>query len=189
MQYIRVHEIEKLLTKYHDMHAMSEAIRSQMQIVLDSNDISDDIAGMALKHSTAEDISSFSPGAVSDRTGKIAIDYQSTLTHEKKEAFRELRGELLAIEIAINKLDIGLSILSRIQKDIVKARCCDGLRWKEIDNEINKAEYAMSVSSMKSKCKEGIQRLCIVSRITVSEYQEVSKLFNFEEGGDEDYGR
>jgi hypothetical protein len=178
LQYIRTHEIEQLLTKYHDMHAMSEAIRSQMQIVLDSNDISDDIEAMALKHSTSEDISSFSPGAVGDRTGIIAIDYQSTLTHEKKEAFRELRGELLSIEITINKLDIGLSILSRIQKDIVKARCCDGLRWKEIDNEINKAEYTMSVSAMKSKCKEGIERLCIVSRITLTEFEQVVKLFS-----------
>lgn len=184
MEYIRCHEVEQILNKYPDMKIMAENIRSQMRNVLDTSDIGDEIESMALKRSTAEDIAySYTPGTISDRTAKIALGYQIALSNEKKEALRELRGELLTFETIINKLDIGISILSALQKDIIIARCWDALKWAEVIDKINKTEYILSATPAKAKYKLALDRLCIVSRITIIEYQTIMKLFYLEDEG------
>lgn len=184
-EYVREHEVEKLLSLYNDLQGMAETIKIQMSGLESSKATDDDIEAMALKHATFDDTPSHPPGAITDKTSRIALKYESTINHEMHDAIQELEEELLLIQSVVAKLDIGLSVISPIQKEIVTSRYCRGLKWDEIEDAINKTEYIMSASSAKTRCKEGLKRLCIVSRISISEYQAVMKLFNLEETGGE----
>jgi hypothetical protein len=181
MQYIRVHEIEQLLRLYHDLVGMSQSIRLQLDTIKDNEVTDDDLASLALHHATFDDIPSYSKGYASDKTSKVALNYEKALNFEVQQALRELQEDLQLIEIIIAKLDIALSVLPDTHKEIVLLRYCKGLKWDVIDNTVNKNDYLMSISAMKARGKEGIDRICVVSRISINAYQATMQLFNFEE--------
>jgi len=176
--YIREHETEKLLDIYYDLQSMAENIKLQMSSLENSKASDDNIEAMALKHLTFGDVPSYSKGTASDRTAKVALSYKETLDTEIREGIEELQNELQLIEVIIAKVEISLAVLTPIQKEIVMLRYCKGLKWGEIDCVINRDEYLMSVSAMKAKAKEAIQRMTKVCRIRVSEYMRVMELFN-----------
>lgn len=176
--YIRGHEVEQLLSLYNALYGMSQSIRLQMDTIKGNEVTDDDILGMALPHRDFEDIPSYSQGVISDRTAKTALKYETSLNLEVQEALKEMREELLLIETVIAKLDIALSIISPIQKEIVTSRYCKGLKWDEIDIIINKDKYLMSVSAMKSRGREGVECITKVCRIGVCEFEKVVKLFS-----------
>lgn len=174
MDYVRCQEAEQLLELYPDMRGMIENVKLQMQNLLESSDISDDdILSLATKHSNAEDINVHSQGVVSDRTAKIAIEYESVLIDEKKAALKELRGELLLLEVTVNKIDVALSTLLVIQKDILIARHFEKLVFAEIAGKL-----LISASAAKQKRIEGLERFSRISRITIDEYEQIMKLFS-----------
>ncbi|HYE82183.1 MAG TPA: hypothetical protein VEG39_08455 [Clostridia bacterium] len=183
--YIRDHEVEQLLSLYHDLHGMAQSIKIQMSGLESSKATDDDIEAMALKHSTIDDIPGYSKGAASDRTAKVALSYEKSLNLETKKAMEELQWELQLVEAIIAKLEISLAVLSPVHKDIVMYRYCKDMRWGEIDSIINKSEYLFSISAMKSRCKEGVERITKVCRISITEFRSVMKLFYTEEKGDE----
>jgi hypothetical protein len=182
--YIRYQETEQLLKIYPNLQAMTESIKLQMSSLESAEVTDDDILGMALPHTNFDGVPSFSKGTTSDRTAKVALSYGSSMSHEEKEALQELQAELQLIEVIIAKLEISLGVLSPIQKEIVVLRYCKGLKWDAIEYIVNKDNYLMSVSAMKSRCKEGVERITIVCRITLSEYAGIMKLFNHGNGGE-----
>lgn len=176
--YIREHEVEQLLSLYHDLHGMAKSIKIQISGLESSKATNDDIEGMALKHTAFDDTPGYSKGTASDRTAKVALSYEKSLDLETRMAMEELQEELQLIEVVIAKVEISLAVLSPVQKEIVTSRYCRGLKWNEIEDAINKTEYIMSASSAKTRCKEGVERITKVCRIRASEYEAVLKLFS-----------
>lgn len=177
MQYVRVHEIEQLLSLYHDLQGMAQSTRIQIDNISGSGVTDDDIAALALHHATFDETPSYSTGAATDKTARVALKYESTLNLEAQEVLKELQSELLLIEVVVDKLNIALSIIPMIQKNIITLRYCDGLKWNAISDGINKDGYVMSKSAAKTRCREGIDRLSKIVRVTIDEYEQVMKLF------------
>jgi DNA-directed RNA polymerase specialized sigma subunit len=166
--------VKELLSLYPDMAAMSQTIQTQMRNVLRTSDkIDDAIESLALRHSTIEDMNSYSEGSITDKTCKTAIGYQSALNNEKKEALRELRGELLSLRIVVDKIDIALKVLPALQKDILTARYWERLVWSEITDR-----FMISASSAKQKRDVALDRLCKLVRVSIDEYEKVKRLFD-----------
>jgi len=178
MQYIREHEIEQLLGLYNDMQSMTENVKLQVSSLESSKATDDDIEGMALKRTTFDNTPGYSKGTASDRTAKVALSYEKSLDLETRKAMEELLQELQLIEVIIAKVEISLAVLTPIQKDIVMLRYCKGLKWGEIDSIINKSNYLFSISAMKARTKEAIQRMTKVCRIRTCEYEQVMRLFD-----------
>lgn len=177
-EYVRNHEIERLLSLYHDLQGMAQSIRIQIDSIKGSEVTDDDILGMALPHRDFEGIPNYSQGVASDKTAITALKYEKSLTTEAQGALKELRAELLLIGTVVDKLDIAMSVIPTAQKEIIVSRCCNGLKWNEIIDGINKDGYIMSTSAAKTRCREGIDRLSKIVRITIDEFEQVMKLFS-----------
>lgn len=174
MQYMRYQEAEMLLKIYQDLKVMSENIRRQIKCICEESDNKDDdIAALALRHASFDDVPGYSAGLKSDKTCKTAIDYQKLLDNESAEALQELMTELILLENIIEKVDAGLTILSEIQKKILKLYYWEGFTWSEIADKL-----LMTASTCKQWRKQAIDRFCPLSRITVGEYEAALRLFS-----------
>jgi DNA-binding NarL/FixJ family response regulator len=172
--YIRYQEAERLLQIYPDLKVMSENIRRQIKGISEKGDNKDDnIASLALHHASFDDIPIYSTGAITDKTCSTAIKYREAIDNEHMEVLQELMTELILLENAIDKIGIGMTILLKIQKDIIAAKYWQGLTWTEIASNL-----LMTESTCKQRRKEAIERLCIVSKITLTEFEQVVKLFS-----------
>jgi predicted DNA-binding protein YlxM (UPF0122 family) len=181
MEYIRLHEGETLIKLYPDLQGMAKSIRAQMKSIVNSGDIDDTIYSMSLSHPTTDDVPSFSLGSVNDKTGRIALEFETKLSHELQSSLRELRSELLLVEVVLDKLDISLSALTKDQREIIELKYWEGFVWSEIAGK-----FLVSESNVKGQRKRAIERICNVSRITLETYEGIMRLFNFEENGGED---
>lgn len=172
--YIRYQEAERLLSLYPDMKVLTENIRRQIKCISAGGDNrDDDIAGLALRHASFDEIPGHSAGSISDKTCRIAVEYQKVLENESAGALQELRAELISIENVIDKINIGMTVLSEVQRDIIQARYWEGLTWSEIAGKLIMAE-----SSCKQRRREALERLCKVVRISMDEFETVLGLFS-----------
>jgi DNA-directed RNA polymerase specialized sigma24 family protein len=149
MQYIRENEAEILLEKYRGLRGMIQNIRIQMQNVIESSE------------------------------ARIAIEHEKSLSIETQKALKELRSELLLLEMVVDKIDTALSAIQVLQKDILVMRYCEKLVFAEIADKL-----FVSATKIKQKRKDALKRFCPLSRITMEEFEKVVKLFNYENGGE-----
>jgi RNA polymerase sigma factor (sigma-70 family) len=170
--YIREHEGETLIKLYPDLQGMAKSIRAQMKSIMNSGDIDDTIYSMALSHPTTDDVPSFSLGSVNDKTGRIALEFETRLSHELQSSLRELRSELLLVEVVLDKLDISLSALTKDQRKIIELKYWEGCVWTEVADK-----FMVSESNVKEQRKRGIERICKISRIDLDTYELIMKLF------------
>jgi len=172
--YIRYQEAERLLSLYPDMKVLTENIRRQIKGISEGGDNrDDDIAGLALRHALLNDMPVCPTNTISDKTCRTAIEYKKVIDSEKAEALQELLTELTLLENVIDKINIGMTVLSEVQRDIIQARYWEGLTWSEIAGKLIMAE-----SSCKQRRKEALERLCKVVRIAMDEYEAVLRLFS-----------
>lgn len=173
MEYIRAHEGETLIKLYPDLQGMAKSIRAQMKCIMNSGDIDDTIHSMALSHLSFDEVPSFSSGSVNDKTGRIALEFETKLSHELQSSLSELRSELLLVEVVLCKLDIALRTLTKVQREIIELKYWEGFVWNEIADKV-----IVSESNVKEQRKKGIERICKISRIDINTYELIMKLFS-----------
>jgi RNA polymerase sigma factor (sigma-70 family) len=70
-------------------------------------------------------------------------------------------------------MEIALNVLSPSERRVVELKYFEGLNWQEIADEM-----ATSISTVQRHRRAGVERVRIVSRITVDDYNRIMKILD-----------
>lgn len=164
MDYIRVHELEELLTHYTAFAGLMESLKLQLETMFDEN-VDEIIHSLVLRRNL--DGPPRNNVIMQDRTGNLAV---SLCTDIKREV-REVCQELLIFESVIKKIDIALRAIRPIEKQIIELKYFHGLTWAEIADKV-----IASISQAKRRRKEALSRMTTVCRIPIDTYCKAMEL-------------
>jgi DNA-directed RNA polymerase specialized sigma subunit len=169
MEFVRYHETETLLKRFKELQGMSEVLRAQVQSVMAVNE--GEVIESLVFFRNADGLPK-SEGTVSDRTGNIAAGLRKS-NIEISDAIKEIAADLLLLDTTIQKLEIGLRVLLPNERKAVELKYFQGLNWYEIADEMSS-----SVATAQRHRKAGVERIRVVSRITVDDYNRIMRILN-----------
>lgn len=169
MEFVRYHEVEILLRSFQALQGAKEALRVQIQSVLDVNE-DESIESLAFFRNT----DGLPPGTntVPDRTGNIAAGLRKS-NKEASEATNEIILDLLLIDAVTRKLEIGLKVLLPDERRTIELRYFNNLNWQEIADELT-----VSIATVQRHRRAGVERIRVVARITISDYERLTRILN-----------
>jgi len=173
LKIIKYPQMEQLLTNYKKIDGASASIQHEIQGCSTGFSESDFIEGISLGRSSLANTAVDTGTYVSDKTSSTALSYKYRMEQAKDDIYHELTKELAAINIVLDKLNIGLRALPEETRKIIELKYFEDLFWVDIERRL-----VRSVSSMQDMRRKGIKTLCSVSRITNKQYVETMRLLN-----------
>jgi RNA polymerase sigma factor (sigma-70 family) len=170
IDFIRYHEVEALLRNFQSLRGAEEVLRMQLQSILGESE-NETIESLALFRNT--DGLPKSGGITPDRTGNIATGGLRKSNSEISEAAKSIAKDLTLIDAITRKMEIALNVLSPSERRVVELKYFEGLNWQEIADEM-----ATSISTVQRHRRAGVERVRIVSRITVDDYNRIMKILD-----------
>jgi RNA polymerase sigma factor (sigma-70 family) len=170
IDFIRYHEVEGLLRSFQSLRGAEEVLRMQLQSILGESE-NETIESLALLRNT--DGLPKSGGITPDRTGNIATGGLRKSNSEISEAAKSIAKDLTLIDAITRKMEIALNVLSPSERRVVELKYFEGLNWQEIADEM-----ATSISTVQRHRRAGVERVRIVSRITVDDYNRIMKILD-----------
>lgn len=174
----RYHEMENLLKQYKGIEGASESIKYELYGFsegVDDNDVDDFISAMTLKGKPFDYVAVDNGGYIGDKTGNIAMNYRKQLEKENEQLIKDLESELFILQLVLDKLNIGLRRLPSIQQQILWRFYVENKTWIEV---LDLLDDYISKDQAQRQRRDAIERLQVMCRITISQYQEVAKLLN-----------
>jgi RNA polymerase sigma factor (sigma-70 family) len=170
IDFIRYHEVEGLLRNFQSLRGAEEVLRMQLQSILGESE-NETIESLALLRNT--DGLPKSGGITPDRTGNIATGGLRKSNSEISEAAKSIAKDLTLTYAITRKMEIALNVLSPSERRVVELKYFEGLNWQEIADEM-----ATSISTVQRHRRAGVERVRIVSRITVDDYNRIMKILD-----------
>jgi RNA polymerase sigma factor (sigma-70 family) len=170
IDFIRYHEVEGLLRSFQSLRGAEEVLRMQLQSILGESE-NETIESLALLRNT--DGLPKSGGITPDRTGNIATGGLRKSNSEISEAAKSIAKDLTLTYAITRKMEIALNVLSPSERRVVELKYFEGLNWQEIADEM-----ATSISTVQRHRRAGVERVRIVSRITVDDYNRIMKILD-----------
>jgi RNA polymerase sigma factor (sigma-70 family) len=170
IDFIRYHEVEALLRNFQSLRGAEEVLRMQLQSILGESE-NETIESLALFRNT--DGLPKSGGITPDRTGNIATGGLRKSNSEISEAAKSIAKDLTLTYAITRKMEIALNVLSPSERRVVELKYFEGLNWQEIADEM-----ATSISTVQRHRRAGVERVRIVSRITVDDYNRIMKILD-----------
>ena len=117
------------------------------------------------------------PGAISDKTGRIAMEFR----YASRENVKQLQKDVTLLANIIESVTAGMKVLTRMQKTILDFRYpADGgeAPWKDVASELKKKEIFFSVSHVRKIFDYSITRIISAAQISIETYQEVMAIMD-----------
>lgn len=177
MNCIRYHEVEKMLKLYPVLKAILDSLQVDLELIRDQDIIDDAIYSLCLGNKSYE--GTIAPGKINDITGRVAAEYWRS----SKISATELKRDILELSAVVEKIDIGMNSLTKIQKKIIELFYWGESRtWAEVVKKMNDEEIFISVSQGKRLRQKSIKKLMAIAKIPIETYKRV--LVMLEGGGD-----
>lgn len=101
----------------------------------------DVIGGMALSRPIDDGIRH--AGYISDKTMRIAMEYQDRQNYLNHETMREIVEEMTEVEAALQKLEFYVSQLEPKQAEVIRAHYFEGITWAELQKRMHVTSRAL----------------------------------------------
>ncbi len=111
-------------------------------------------------------------GAISDKTGRIAIN----LEYSCQQNVKQFQKDINLLANVIESVHVGMKVLTSMQKAILRLRYPeDGSEtvWKDVTAELN-----ISVSHIRKIFDYSIARMIAASQISIDTFQEVMQIMD-----------
>jgi hypothetical protein len=112
------------------------------------------------------------PGAISDKTGRIAMEYR----YSSRDNIKKLQKDVSLLANVVESIEAGKKVLTKIQKAILNLRYpgdSSETPWKDVTAELN-----ISVSHIRKIFDYSITRIISAAQISVDTYQEVVQIMD-----------
>lgn len=141
----------------------------------------DVIEGMTFGDFRLSDMPFANTNETSDKTASVALNYEKLISNEAKEAERaikEIIREIYYIEIVLDKIEIGLNSLGKVQQEILTQRYWENKAWDEIIDCLKTENVFYSDSSIRRKAKFALKKLNTIALIEINIYKKITALIN-----------
>lgn len=167
--YIRYHEAERLFKVYPTLKNILKCLQADLSHL--KSNIDDEIYTQVVGN--RKDGSLPPAGAISDKTGEIAVRYKQNFYFERTK----LRQDINQLSTVIDKLNYAITGMRAVQRLVLETYYwTEQNTWKQVIEVLNKHNYYMSESKAKRVRNSGINYIVTVSKITIEQYQFVMGL-------------
>jgi hypothetical protein len=97
---------------------------------------------------------------------------------DAERAIKEIIREIYYIEIVLDKIEIGLNSLGKVQQEILTQRYWENKAWDEIIDCLKTENVFYSDSSIRRKAKFALKKLNTIALIEMNIYKNVIALIN-----------
>lgn len=179
MNYIRYQEAEKLF----QMWPLLEAIRGSSLLELEAAGAKESIGtdedyiyNLAIGNKVMSDMPFATTNEISHPTENIACNYPKIMKNDLRSIRKEIKEEILQLWLVDEKLKLAYKTLSPIQQHILKLYYWDKKTWSETLEDIKKEKLFCSKSQAQKHRKDGIEKIAMVSKITMEMYTDILKI-------------
>ena len=182
-EFIRYEEMKELLTLVPTLKDIRLSLQAEIKRNADYvNDTDRDvIEGMTFGDFRLSDMPFANTNETSDKTANIALNYEKLISNEAKEAERaikEIIREIYYIEIVLDKIEIGLNSLSKVQQEILTQKYWENKTWDEIMEHLREQKIFYSKVGIRKKTKQTIKKINTIALIEMNIYKKVIALIN-----------
>ncbi len=182
-EFIRLEEMKELLTLVPTLRDIRLSLQAELKRNADYvNDTDCDvIEGMTFGDFRLSDMPFANTNETSDKTANVALNYEKLISNEAKEAERaikEIIREIYYIEIVLDKIEIGLNSLGKVQQEILTQRYWENKTWDEIIEYLKTKNVFYSNSNIRRKTKFALKKLNTIALIEMNIYKKVIALIN-----------
>lgn len=167
--YIRLTELEFLLSNYNNLQGLLQELNLELQNVKEERVGGDDEAYSISVRRNVDNMPVASH-RISDRTAAAVIDRYYNARKLRKAA-KEIQGEILAIEVILGKIELGLRILNHQFRTVVEGKYLKGQTWKEISYAMKKNTRTLSQYHGKA-----LEKMLSICRISLDDHRKIQKL-------------
>lgn len=166
MGYIRAPEIVLLLQHFDGLKELLKILKTQIELI--KSDRGEESVYAAATNRNFDGMPS--TGRIADRTAKIALNIPG-VSEECREAIREIRKEINAVSMVMDKLELARRTLKPGDQKLISFKYEQGRTLPEIAiiTRSNKA-------SVMSKMKQALERMVDVCRIEQGECEKVLQI-------------
>lgn len=139
------------------------------------------IEGMTFGNCRLSDMPFANTNETSDKTADIALNYEKLINNESKEAkkaIKQITKEMYCIEIVIDKIEIGLNCIGRVQQEVLKLKYWENKTWDEIMEYLKEQNIFYSKVGIRKNTKKAIKKLNTIALIDLDMYKNVIALIN-----------
>ena len=182
-EFIRYEEMKELLTLVPTLKDIRLSLQAEIKRNADyiSDTDSDVIEGMTFGDCRLSDMPFANTNETSDKTANIAMNYNKLISGEAKQAkqaIKEIARELYCIEVILDKIEIGLNSLGKVQKEILTLKYWEDKTWDEIIEYLKTQEIFYSKKHIRTKAKLALKKLNTIALIEINIYKKVIALIN-----------
>lgn len=182
-EFIRIEETRELLSLVPILKDIRLSLQAEIKRNVDYvNDTdSDVIESMTFGDFRLSDMPFANTNETSDKTANIAMNYEKQISNEAKQAkyaIKEITRELYCIEVILEKTEIGLNSLSKVQQEILTQKYWENKTWNEIIEFLKTQDVFYSNSSIRGKAKSALKKLNTIALIEMNIYKKVIALIN-----------
>lgn len=180
-EYIRIKEMENLFSLIPDLKNMKLSLSTELKKLSDyaKDNENDYIESMTFGSCELSDMPHANTNETSDKTASTALLYQQQINSEAKEvkeASKQIVKEIYCIEIVLDKIEIALNSLGKIQKEILDLKYWQNNTWGEIIDKLKKNNSFYSKWQIQEIVKKSIRKINIISMIDIEAYNKVLRL-------------
>ncbi len=178
-EYIRTEEMKQLLILVPDLRNMKLSLDSELKRLqeFEKDMDSDYIESATFGGFELSDMPFAKTNKTSDRTADIAISHQNNIeAKEIEKAKKEVVREKYYIEAVLDKIEIGLRAVGKVQSKVVELKYYRDYPWNEILTEIESDKFFYSRAKIQRMVKRTIIKLTTITMIDVQMYKNVMSL-------------
>ena len=179
MNYINYQQTEELLRFYPEMNRQIKQLQLSMQ-QLCINDMDERIYSLVVGNKVLNDMPFPPAGNTSDKTAKVAINYEEMFNKSDNKAVVETAKEMMLLENTVKKIDLAYESLPFFWKKVIEGKYFvePPKTWAEIAKDCRKKFDKRTLQTYRKNAVEKIQRSM---RMTELVYFDVIQLMKHDE--------
>jgi len=176
MSYIRYHEMENLVKNYKTLEAMKQSLIIQLQTF--SIDTNEHIHGAFF--GGGDPGMNVQSNKISDNTYNIANSYRSNIENDYKSTLKEIKDEFMIVELILDKLELALRRLPKLQREIILLYYCEELQWDALLEKMEENKMFVCKRQAQRYRKLALSKIRTISMIQLDAYEKVIQLIDGE---------
>ena len=168
MSDITYNQVEDLLRAYPILNALVASLQVELQASMATtvmNNADDIIYGLAIGSRKLDGMPHPPEGYVSDKTGRVATAYRKAINNERLETVKDVANDIMTLNTILEKIDIALSALNYVQRDVIRLFYFHKRSWSEITSKVR-----VSRQYGNKEKREGIRIMMKILRISEDMY-------------------
>lgn len=174
MNYINYQQTEDLLRMYPEMLRQVKQLQLNMQ-QLCINDMDERIYSLVIGNKVLNDMPFPPAGNTSDKTAKIAINYEEMFSKSDNKAVVETAREMMLLENTVKKIDLAYESLPLLWKKVIIGKYFTEppKSWAKIAKDCRRSVDKRTLQTYRKSAVEKMRRSL---RMTEGVYEDVCKL-------------